>query len=184
MNPNQKKALLTFFSVSKLAFATARILKSTSQVSERAEKMEALHEAALQEVMKDEPQMAVIDNLLREMQEIAEKLQPEPDPAHDPDPPFGEFFKQPEEIQPEPDPAHDPDPPFGEFFKQPEERHYFYESKCRICANITEWFFATSYRIKYTDLLDEMSDYTINPRLNRCNRCQKMTIQDVVSYRS
>jgi len=160
MNPNQKKALLTFFSVSKLAFATARILKSTSQVSERAEKMEALHEAALQEVMKDEPQMAVIDNLLREMQEIAEKLQPEPDPAHD------------------------PDPPFGEFFKQPEERHYFYETKCRICANITEWFFATSYRIKYTDLLDEMSDYTINPRLNRCNRCQKMTIQDVVSYRS
>lgn len=59
---------------------------------------------------------------------------------------------------------------------------WIFETKCRRCGHMTQWFF--SYR-EQTDWLD-FSKY-IHCRINdplqyKCDECCKKTVQDIVSY--
>lgn len=63
-----------------------------------------------------------------------------------------------------------------------EKDNYEYETKCRRCGNFQEWYFAKKDNLKLIDFLTAMSDYAVNPRLQKCSTCDKRTIQDLISY--
>ena len=62
------------------------------------------------------------------------------------------------------------------------EMQYLYETKCRRCENITEWYFVEKKQLAFRDFEMAMIDYISYPRLRKCDKCDKYTIQDLVSY--
>lgn len=59
---------------------------------------------------------------------------------------------------------------------------YTYESKCRRCGTIVSWYFSDADKIVWKVFVDAMQDYIQYPRTMGCNKCEKQTIQDIVSY--
>ena len=59
---------------------------------------------------------------------------------------------------------------------------YTYETKCRRCGTLKEWFFSNKSMVKWTGFAHVMNDHLTHPRLLSCDNCGKSTIQDVVSY--
>ena len=61
-------------------------------------------------------------------------------------------------------------------------KNYNYETKCRRCGKLTEWYFSSADRFTYNDFTSAMMDYVQFPRILRCDDCKKETVQDVVSF--
>ena len=61
-----------------------------------------------------------------------------------------------------------------------------YETKCRRCGKITEWFGGydadKSDRENWLRLHDWVTEHFDHPSVCRCDKCKKDTIQDYVSY--
>lgn len=61
----------------------------------------------------------------------------------------------------------------------------YYETKCRRCAALHEWYFGDTGEptgLNFNHYVKAMEDKTDSPRLMNCTVCQKLTVQDVVSY--
>jgi hypothetical protein len=63
-----------------------------------------------------------------------------------------------------------------------EGKNYNYETKCRRCGKLTKWRFSILDKITWGQFAEAMQDYIEHPRQNKCNTCEKQTVQDVVSY--
>lgn len=61
-------------------------------------------------------------------------------------------------------------------------KKYTWETKCRRCSTIKEWFFSDANAFEYKDFQFAMNDHIDVPRLMYCDSCLKDTVQDVVSY--
>lgn len=59
---------------------------------------------------------------------------------------------------------------------------YVYETKCRRCGALVEWFFSDANLFSKFEFDKAMIDYISFPRLFDCEKCKKKTVQDVVSY--
>jgi hypothetical protein len=59
--------------------------------------------------------------------------------------------------------------------------NYSYESKCRRCGHITEFYFAGPDMITHEHFMVAILDYVANPRFRHCESCSKETVQEVVS---
>lgn len=57
-----------------------------------------------------------------------------------------------------------------------------YESKCRRCLNINEWYFSTLDVFTWQEFHIAMEDHVKHPRQFHCRNCKKQTVQDIVSY--
>lgn len=57
-----------------------------------------------------------------------------------------------------------------------------YETKCRRCLKITDWYFGPIEMVSFDNFLLAMNDLIQFPRLLHCESCKKGTVQDVVSY--
>jgi phage FluMu protein Com len=57
-----------------------------------------------------------------------------------------------------------------------------YECKCRKCGGFNEFNFSQEGQMKWIDFATAMTDYIAHPRLLHCDKCNKSTVQDVVSY--
>ena len=57
-----------------------------------------------------------------------------------------------------------------------------YETKCRRCGTFNEWYFSDREKISLFDFHQAMGSYIESPRICKCERCKKHTVQDVVSY--
>jgi hypothetical protein len=64
--------LLTFFRVSNAAFDFTNAIQSAFNGIITPNKMQQLHKLALEEIEKDNPDLSKIDNLLAEMERLAE----------------------------------------------------------------------------------------------------------------
>lgn len=62
------------------------------------------------------------------------------------------------------------------------DKNYYYETKCRRCGKLKEWFFANSETITWSHFVMAIEDYITSPRQMECEKCKKETVQDVVSY--
>ena len=62
------------------------------------------------------------------------------------------------------------------------EKNWEYETKCRRCGALTDWFFSTVDKMEWLDFMKAMVDYIRFPRNHHCRKCKKNTVQDVVSY--
>lgn len=65
--------LRVFFRVSNAAFEFSRSFKKAFGLPDEVSKMEELHVLALSEVEKENPDMAVLDYLLKRMQDLAKQ---------------------------------------------------------------------------------------------------------------
>lgn len=61
---------------------------------------------------------------------------------------------------------------------------YTYESKCRRCNKINDWFFQYCDMLSYDDFLFAMNSKIQHPRAEECEECEKLTVHDVISYSS
>lgn len=61
-------------------------------------------------------------------------------------------------------------------------KEYTWETKCRKCSKIKEWFFSGADAFEYKDFQLAMQDHIASPRSMYCDVCLKETVQDVVSY--
>jgi DNA-directed RNA polymerase subunit RPC12/RpoP len=59
---------------------------------------------------------------------------------------------------------------------------FTYETRCRRCGSLKEWFFARQGDIEWVTFATAMTDFITHPRLYFCGDCKKETVQDVVSY--
>lgn len=59
-----------------------------------------------------------------------------------------------------------------------------YETKCRRCGKLHDWVFADkeSFNITLSQFITAITDKITYPRSDRCLKCKKQTVQDVVSY--
>lgn len=57
-----------------------------------------------------------------------------------------------------------------------------YETKCRRCNTLTFWHFMSRKDLDWMVFGKSMNDYLTKPRMHRCSKCERETIQDVVSY--
>lgn len=62
------------------------------------------------------------------------------------------------------------------------DKNYNYETKCRRCGSLTDWYFSSADRFTYMEFVEAMTDYIQYPRTYKCKSCKKETVQDVVSY--
>ena len=65
--------LRTFFRVSNAVFECANSIQSICNVIALPNKMQQLHKIALDEIEKENPDLSKIDNLLAEMESLAEE---------------------------------------------------------------------------------------------------------------
>lgn len=63
-----------------------------------------------------------------------------------------------------------------------EAKNYNYETKCRRCGELTEWYFSNTDRFTFMQFVKVMNDHIQFPRANKCEKCEKDTVQDVVYY--
>ncbi len=61
-------------------------------------------------------------------------------------------------------------------------KNYNYETKCRRCGNLTEWYFSTTDRFTWGQFAEAMQNLIEHPRQSKCDMCKKRTVQDVVAY--
>jgi hypothetical protein len=62
------------------------------------------------------------------------------------------------------------------------ENTLFYETKCRRCGSLTEWF--GGYKENLHGFMISMSKRTNDASQMPCKQCKKETVQDLVSYTS
>lgn len=76
---NKISQLRTFFRVTNLAFDFGTSVQSAFNGIDTPNKMQQLHKLALEEIEKENPDLSKIDNLLAEMEKLAEaNSQPKP----------------------------------------------------------------------------------------------------------
>ena len=74
-----KSQLKTFFKISNAAFESKNSIQSAFNVNITPNKMQQLHRLAFEEIEKENPDLLIIDNLLAEMENLAElNSQPKP----------------------------------------------------------------------------------------------------------
>jgi len=57
-----------------------------------------------------------------------------------------------------------------------------YKTKCRVCGEITEWFYSTRKQTKWLDFANGMQLLIESPSAHNCKTCKESTVQDNVSY--
>lgn len=62
------------------------------------------------------------------------------------------------------------------------DENYEYETKCRRCGHLTQWYFSNRFGFPFSDFLFAMNDKIASPRQMECKVCLKETVQDIVSY--
>lgn len=65
-----------------------------------------------------------------------------------------------------------------------QDKNYNYETKCRRCGTLTEWYFAPLSAFTYVEFVEVMTNHIQYPRTRECKKCEKYTVQDIVSYSS
>ena len=60
--------------------------------------------------------------------------------------------------------------------------YYIYETKCRRCSHMTEWFLSDKKQVEWKDVLKYMTEKIAIPSVCICKKCEKETVQDVVHY--
>lgn len=78
MSENKIKALKTFFRVSTAAFEFQNSIQLAFSGHIVANEMQQLHKMALVEIEKENPNLLIIDSLLAEMEDVANKINPKP----------------------------------------------------------------------------------------------------------
>ena len=63
-------------------------------------------------------------------------------------------------------------------------KNYNYETKCRRCNMLSEWHFSNIEQFTFQQFSEAMNDRVQFPRSYECEKCNKKTVQDVVSYSS
>ncbi len=66
--------------------------------------------------------------------------------------------------------------------KTEKDLNWEYDTKCRRCGKINEWYFALKDLTTVNEFLKAIDDRINRPRAQRCNKCSRNTIQDVVSH--
>ena len=57
-----------------------------------------------------------------------------------------------------------------------------YETKCRRCGHLTDWTFGDLEGIKADHFIVGMFEFIDHPRQRFCAKCNKDTVQDLVSF--
>lgn len=57
--------------------------------------------------------------------------------------------------------------------------HYYYETRCRRCGKINVWYSSID---KWEDFVHYCTEHTAFPFFMKCDKCQRQTFQDIVSY--
>lgn len=60
--------------------------------------------------------------------------------------------------------------------------NWVFETKCRRCGHLSEWFFGSRETIKFESFSYAMMDHIANPRMMNCEKCNRLTVQEVVTY--
>lgn len=63
-----------------------------------------------------------------------------------------------------------------------ESENWIYETKCRRCGDLAEFYFAQKSKVSRPQFLETMNDYIKFPRMRYCQHCGKQTIQELVSH--
>ena len=59
-----------------------------------------------------------------------------------------------------------------------------YETKCKRCGEISEWFFAKLESVNYSDYLHWINEKMQYVGSYHCGKCGKITVHEVVSYKT
>ena len=62
------------------------------------------------------------------------------------------------------------------------QNNWEYETKCRRCNTLAFWHYMDRKDLDWMRFSEAMADYIKSPRMHRCSKCSRDTIQDVVSY--
>lgn len=60
--------------------------------------------------------------------------------------------------------------------------NWIYQTKCRKCGMIHDWYFASRSSIEWDVFSFAMNDYIKEPRQFYCSKCVRKTVQEIVSF--
>lgn len=62
------------------------------------------------------------------------------------------------------------------------ELSYTYETKCKRCGNLNEWYAGKKEDFERSAFLSYIFEKSKYPQHSDCKKCEKKTFQDVVSF--
>jgi hypothetical protein len=62
------------------------------------------------------------------------------------------------------------------------EEQYSFETKCRRCGHVSEWYAGEKKVLPYKDFERIISDFLNTPTVRDCDKCAKSTVQDLIAY--
>lgn len=62
------------------------------------------------------------------------------------------------------------------------KQNYKYETKCKKCGKIHEWYFMKKSEFSYTKFMEALFEKSKYPSIYDCDKCKTRTFQEVVSY--